>query len=226
MTKYHLKRKMAPKTWPVVKKETKFIMRPRPKGHELEFTLPVTVVMREMLGVAKDVRQVRAILREQEVKVNGSRIHQADSPVAFMDILSIGKDLYRMILNENGTLHMLPVKKGEEFTLQKIRDKTHVKGGKMQLNLLGGVNVLIDKDTYKAGDTVALKDGKITAHYPLEVGATAFVTGGTHIGKSGVIQSFDNETKTVVVKVGKEDLRTAKEYAYAIGKDKPAITLK
>ncbi|MBR9700853.1 hypothetical protein GOV11_03230 [Candidatus Woesearchaeota archaeon] len=226
MTRYHLKRKTAPNTWPIPKKTTKFIMRPRPSGHTMEFTLPVTVVLREILGLVQTARQVRAVLKENEVMVNGVRIHQGDAPVGFMDILTVGKVSYRVALNEKNLLTVTPVKKGEDITLQRIKGKTSLKGGKIQLNCFGGMNLIVPKNNYKVGDTIALDmKRKITAHYALGQGTPVLVIGGNHTGKIGMVKEFDDSTSSVNITVGKDTIRTAKQYAFALGKDKPVITL-
>ena len=225
MVKYHLKRKVVPKTWPILRKATTFITRPRPNGHKMEFTLPVVVVLRDMLDIVQTAKQARAVMKANAVAVNGKRVYATDASVALMDVLSVDKDQYRIILNKNNILEAVPVKKGEEFIVQRIVNKTTLKGGKVQLNMLSGTNVIAAKDTYKVNDSVAVADGKIKDHFPFKEGASIVVVGGSHIGKTGTISKINRETRAITLKAGKEEIETSVDYAFVIGKDKPAITL-
>lgn len=222
MASSHLKRIVAPKTWPILRKTTKFIARPKPNGQKLELTMPAVVVMREMLGLVQTATQARRILRTQPVTVNGKRIYDTDSAVGFMDVFSVGGKHYRMLINENNNLVVKPTT--EEFTIQKVVGKTSLAKGKMQLNFASGRNVIVAKDEYKVGDSVQLDaSGKVAGHYSLANGASVLLTGGSHIGKVGIIESIEGQVLTV--KAGDETLQTAKTHAYVVGKGKPALKL-
>jgi small subunit ribosomal protein S4e len=218
MASSHLKRIVAPNTWPILRKTTAFISRPKPNGQKMELTLPVVVVMRDVLGLVQTSAQARRILRTQEVKVNGNRIYDTDSAVGFMDLLDIVGKKYRILINKNSTLIVVQAK--EDVILQKITGKTSLKG-KTQVNCASGFNFIVDKDSYKVGDSIAIEAGKITAHYPMDIGASILLTGGSHIGKVGVLESV--EGRVIKIKVGEEVLETAKTHAYVVGKGKPAI---
>ena len=175
------------------------------------------------MELVQNAKQAQEVLRSHTVSVNGKRIHHKDDAVAFMDILTVGKDNYRVLINKNNTLTVEPVKKGEDVTLQRLRNKTTLKGGKTQLNFESGMNLIADKKC-AVGDTLVIDlKRKITDHYPLKKGATVFVTGGRHIGVQGTVEKIDNNT--ITIKAGKETLETNARYAYAIGKDKPGITI-
>ncbi len=226
MTKYHLKRKAAPRTWPIPRKETTFIMRPRPSGHTLALSMPVAIVLREVLGLVQTARQAQLVLKNSEVKINGRKLHHTDDPVGFMDLLTIDKDNYRVLINKNNVLTVTPVKKGEEFVIYQVRGKTTVGGGKIQLNCRGGFNLLVDVGQYKNRDSVVVDlDGKIKEKLTFEKGAAILVVGGNHIGKVGSIEEIDKEEGSLTIKSGKETFQTSIDYAFVIGKDKPIITL-
>jgi small subunit ribosomal protein S4e len=220
MASSHLKRIVAPKTWPILRKTTKFIARPKPNGQKLELTMPAVVVMREMLGLVQTATQARRILRTQPVTVNGKRIYDTDSAVGFMDVFSVGGKSYRMLINQNNNLTVTPTT--ENASIQKIVGKTSAGKGRIQYNFASGRNIL-SGEAYKVGDSIALDAGKVTAHYALAAGASVLLTGGSHIGKVGTVESI--EGRTITVKTGDETVQTAKSHAYVVGKGKPAIHL-
>ncbi len=220
----HLKRKIAPKTWPILRKTVTFITRPKPKGQPIAFTIPVVVAMRDMLGVVQTANQARKVLRATDIKVNGTLVRDVDSAVGFMDILEIGGHKHRLTLNANNLLTLVPVRKGEEFTVEKVIGITSLKGGKTQLNCASGRNVFVEKGQYKPGDSVQISlEGKLGDRYPLATGASVLVIGGKHIGAIGQIVSLEGG----VVQIESEGaaFTTNTRNAYVVGKSKPAISL-
>lgn len=215
MVKMHLKRKIAPRTWPILRKNTVFITRPKPKGHPLELTLPLVIVMREMLGIAANKKEAQKILKTHEVTINGRRAWKTDDAVGFMDVLAIGKDTYRMTINRNEFLQLEEVKKGNDFVLEQIKGKTTLKGGKTQINCASGKNLIVEKDDYKVGDTLAIKVNKIEKHFELKEGAAVLITGGRHIGKVGNVKEIQDGT--ITLEADKETIQTASRYAYVVG---------
>jgi small subunit ribosomal protein S4e len=189
----------------------------------MEHTMPITVILREILGLVETAKQARDVLHNQTVLLNGKRIHDVDTAVGFMDVVEVGGKHYRMLINQNNKLIIVPAGK-EDFTIQKISNKTTLSKGVVQLNCTSGLNLRVEKDSYKTGDSIAVGfDGKISAHYSLAVGATVIFTGGNHIGKVGKVEKI--EGNTIIVSVNGEHLETATVHAYVVGKDKPAISL-
>ncbi len=207
-----LKRIAAPKTWPLLRKAGKFVTRPRPNGHPLAFTLPLGVALRDMLRLVETDKQAKAVLQEHTIRVNGKRVYRPDDSIGFMDILSIGKENYLLTINNRGLLTFTPAKTPE--STQKITGKTHLKGGGVQLNLMSGMNLLVKKDVYKTGDSVIVKAGKIVKHLAFGKGAEVIITGGSHIGTTGRIESVDDSVCTVQSE--ESSFHTTKENTYVL----------
>jgi len=221
MASSHLKRIVAPKTWPILRKTTKFVTRPKPNGQSLERTLPVVVIMRELLAMVQTAQQAKTILRTVPVTVNGKRIYDTDSAVGFMDLLVINGNAFRVMITTGNTLSVIPAK--DQIILQKIVGKTSVAKGKTQINCSSGRTLIVTKDEYKTGDSIALTQNKITAHYPLGKGACVLLTGGSHIGKVGHVDEIDGQMITITAEG--QSFTTAKRHAYVVGTQKPAIAL-
>ena len=214
----HLKRLVAPKTWKIHRKEQKFIKKPNPGGHKLENCLALGVVLRDMLEYAKNMSESKKILNARKITVNGKVRTDVKYPLGLMDLLQIKdtKEDFLVILGEKGRITLKKVEKTEGRTC-RIENKTKIKGGKIQLNLWGGANILVDKDDYKTGDSVELGiDGRIKGKLERKAGAKCTVIGGKHIGKTFEIKSIDKKTEDAVLKGVKGEARTRLSNIYVI----------
>lgn len=230
----HLKRFKAPKHWPIHPKENKWTIKPNAGPHSIEGSLPLLLIVRDILGVADNAREAKRIINNGEILVDGKIRKDYKYPVGFMDVIEIPKSKYvfRVLPDEKGRLIIHPIaKENADFKLCKIVDKTTIRGGKTQLNLHDGRNCLVE-DEYKVGDVVILKvpDQEVSERIIFENGTIGLITGGKHIGEIGRIKQI-NITKSSMpntVEMETEDKKTfltLKDYVFVIGKDEPAITL-
>lgn len=226
--KSHLKRIAMPKSWVLAKKKSiNWIVKPKPGAHPLERGVALAVILRDMLGYAKTIREVKNILLHKKVLVDGKRRKDHRLIVGLMDVVSIPeiKENFRIILNRKGKIALIKIdEKDSKIKPCKITGKTPVKK-KMQLNLFDGKNILVDKDIYKVNDTVilSLPEQKISDSLKFDKGALVYLTAGKRIGVVGTVQ--DIKTKTVIIKTAEEEFETAKKYCFVIGKDKSIIKL-
>lgn len=223
----HLKRLNAPKSWPIKKRKgIKFITKPLPGPHSLNKSLPLNVLLKDILNYAQTTREVKKILNENKILVNNLVRKDQGFPVGCMDTISIPSisEYYRLVYNERGKFILKPIKKEEAgFKLHKIQNKTMLKGNKIQLNLEDGKNILVPKDGYKVGDSVLLENNKIKKHLKLEKNALIFLTAGKHIGKVGILEevykpSPITETK-ISFKLNNKKFETLKKFAFVVEKD-------
>lgn len=227
--KSHLKRLAMPKTWDLARKKTIFIVRPKPGRMNKSLSIPLQLLLRDMLKVAKTAKEARFILQTKEVIINGKRVRDEKHPVAFLDVLCIPelKKCWRILLSRKGKLVAHEIGPGEaKFRLARIRNKTLMKKGRIQLNLTDGTNILVDKDEYTPYDSISvdLKSGKITSHLKFEKNSIVYLRGGSHVGEKGFVENVRG--KTIVIKSEKGDVyETSKKYAVVIGKDKETISL-
>lgn len=230
----HLKRFKAPKHWPIHPKENKWTIKPNAGPHAIEGSLPLLLIVRDILGVADNAREAKRIINNGEILVDGRIRKDFKYPVGFMDVIEIPKSekVYRVLQDEKGRLILHPIaKENVEFKLCKIVDKTTIRGGKTQLNLHDGRNCLVEAE-YKVGDVVILKvpDQEVSDTIKFENGTIGLITGGKHIGEIGRIKEI-NITKSSMpntVEMETEDKKTfltLKDYVFVMGKEEPAITL-
>ena len=223
----HLKRIAAPNTWVIRRKENKYITRPRCGPHSMRFSMALSLVMRELVPVARTSSEAKKILNTKDVFVDRRRRTDTKYPAGLMDIIEFPQleEHYRMFLDAKGRLTALKASAKEaNLKLSRIESKTKLAGGKIQLNMFDGRNLRVDKDTYTVGDTLllSLPDQKITEHFKLEKDALVLLTGGKHAGMTAKVEEINKNM--IIVKSNKnQKFETAKSYAFVIGKDKPAL---
>jgi len=191
--KKHLKRLPAPRSWSIPRKTDFWVVRPSPGPHPMGASVPIGSILRDMLKVCDTAREARHILNNRGVLVDGRVVTDAKFPVGLMDVLTLKetKAHYRMLVNTRGRMSLVPIEEAEAtWKLCRVEDKTTVRGGKTQLNLHDGRNILLAKDAYKTGATLKIHvpDQKVVEHYELGQGAPILVTAGQHVGEIAHIQ--------------------------------------
>ena len=240
----HLKRKPAPAFWPIHRKEAVWTVKPNAGRHPIERSLPLALVLREMLGLARTLGEVKAVLSHGNIMVDGNVEKEELFPTGLMDVISIPglEQWYRVLPTEKGlTLHSV-AKDEAGFKLGRVEDKTVLKKGNVQLNLHDGRNIVIEvtdankpeEDVFNTLDTVkiSLPDQEILSHFKLVEGAPALIVGGKHIGKHGKIiaverrefQKRKNALATIEDERGSR-FQTTVEYVFVVGDNKTHISL-
>jgi len=223
MVQNHLSRLAAPKTWSLRRKTNKWITRPMPGPHPLKESFTLSFLLREVLNYAKTSKEIKKILNEDGVLVDGVVRKEYKYPVGLMDIIEIPKleEHYRVVYDKNGKFVLVSVKKDEsKLKLLKIINKCIVKGGKLQLTFHDGRNLLVDKFEGSVGDTVLFDLNKkaITKILNLQKGSLIYLSGGSHVGELGkvkdVLISKDLQEQKVVVEINKNEYITIAKYAF------------
>ena len=234
----HLKRYAAPDSWHVSKKKTTYVMKTAPGPHN-DSAMPVAVWLRDHMSLAMTMREARQILNSGSVIINGRVCKDPKRGIGVFDIVSvpgIGKH-YRILMDKRGRFRSIEISPEDAKTrLAKIRGKTVISGGRVQLNLLFGANIIAD-NSYKPKDSVVLTlseaDGKkrfsIVDHFPFAVGNMAMVIGGRHSGSIGRIVEIKKEVGAVPNRVILEDpatkakFDTIEDYVFIVGKAESAV---
>lgn len=231
----HLKRLNAPDSWHIAKKTTKFITKTAPGPHNAN-AMPITVWLRDHMGLVRNLKEVKQILRQKDVIINGKICRDPKLGIGIFDIIALPKinKYYRILRDKNGRHVSIPIDAESAKTrLCKITNKTTVTGGKVQLNMRDGSNVLAD-NTYKSGDSIVLSlepenRFRIIDHFPFAVGNMAMVIGGRHSGKVARILDIVNVPGSVPNKIILKDeatgtmFDTISPYIYMVGTKTPAI---
>jgi len=225
-----MKRLTAPRSWPVKRKTSTWITKPSPGAHSIEDGVPVNIVLRDMLRVCQTAKEVRLLLADRSVLVDGKPVSDLKKGVGLMDVVSLPKtgEAYRMVMDRRGKLQMVKVPEAKaSWKLCRIENKTTVPGGKTQLNLHDGRNILSDGD-YHTGDVlkIELPSQKILDVYRMDQGAVALLTSGAHVGELAVIDA------NVVTRLPSQNLvkfkdgtQTVRGNVFVVGSKAPEIEL-
>lgn len=221
----HLKRISAPKTWPLARKDAKFVIRPNAgKVHEL--SLPLGYILKDMLPVCDTLREVKVLLSHRKVLANGKIRRDYKYPVGLYDVITVDDISYRVVIAKNGKLAVNKIDaKEKDSLLLQITSKKLVVGGKFHLGFFGGHSIILDSaKEYSVGDSVVVDGkGKISKHIPMKKGALIQFIGGKHIGAKGTVESIDDQK--IIVKIGDLPTETLKTYAFVVGEKTEVLTL-
>jgi small subunit ribosomal protein S4e len=202
-----------------------------PKGpHPKAESIPLMMVVRDILGYADNAREARKIITEGMVLVD--KVPRTDPVygVGLMDVVELPKadKCFRVMPTKRGCeLKQIDAKESAVKPC-KVTGKRIVAGGKTQISLHDGTNLLVEKGgDYRTKDTLLMElpGRKVKETFKFEKGAFGLVVRGRHIGESGVIGEI---TAGDLVQKSLTDIggfRTMTDYIFVVGKDKPAITV-
>lgn len=196
----HMKRQNTPKNWPIPRKGTKFVVRPN-FGNEKG--LPLLIVLRDVLKMAKTRKEVKKALHAKNILINGKVVKDEKNSLMLFDVMTIipSNKNYRLELSENGKFKVEEIKSNEaNKKVTKVIGKKTLKGKKFQLNFIDGRNLLSDIKC-KVNDSVLIefKNKKIAKCLELKEKANVVVIAGKHAGESGKIESIDDKTKMATI---------------------------
>ncbi|MCJ7763063.1 30S ribosomal protein S4e [Candidatus Bathyarchaeota archaeon] len=198
-----LKRNPAPRFWPLHRKEFAWVVKPSSGPHSLENCLPLALVLRDILEVAKTRKEAKTIISQGKVYVDGKVRRKDDFPVGLMDVISIPdlNKFFRITPFHKG-LFLNPISKEEaSFKLCRVEDKTTVEKGHIQIALHDGSNILAksadsekpQEVNYETFDILklSLPEKQVVDRLKTKKGNLAVITGGKNIGKQGRIVEIE-----------------------------------
>ncbi|MHA1664817.1 MAG: 30S ribosomal protein S4e [Candidatus Njordarchaeales archaeon] len=246
MTKHgqrkQLKRIVAPPIFPIPRKIIgKFVIKPTPGPHPRSRSIPLGVIVRDVLKYARTLKEVKHILNEGAIKIDGRTIRNYRFPVGMMDVIEIPKldERYRVIpYARSFILHKIN-KEEAKYKIVRVKTKRLASKGKFQIGLEDGRSFLLDTEKdgdliskIRVGDSLMITVPKqsIVRHFPLQENMHAMITAGHHMGRHGKIikihKIFGPKASTVhIVTTKEEEIVTALDYVLVIGEEGPSISL-
>jgi small subunit ribosomal protein S4e len=195
----YLKRNKVIRALPVPRKGTKYVARANSHANS---SVPVIVAVRDMIGLARNSKEVKHMINNKNIKINGKIVKDVRESIRLFSILQLDKD-YKLTILPTGRFSF-ENSLGQE-RLCKVVNKKSLKNGKTQFNLHDGTN-LISKEKLNVGDSLSLSfDGKIKSKIQIGKEKEVFVISGGGVGQKGRIKEIINgRVKVAFEESGKE----------------------
>ncbi len=226
--KRHTKRLAAPKVLPLPRKGTMWIKSNMPGPHGQVDSIPLLLLLRDVLKVCINAREAKKLLRNGQVSVDGRVVRDIGLPVGLMDLVSLkGHANFIIVINKGGKISAVKTDQAGH-KLCKITSKRVISGGKIQLTMHDGRNIIVPNGKlYSSGDTlkISLPKAEIKEHLKLEKGSRCYVFRGRHSGAIGAlldIHVFPGVTPSnaKILDEGKnEEVVTLKGYVFVVDKN-------
>jgi len=191
--KKHLKRMFAPSHWMLDKLKGVFAPRPSAGPHKLRECLPLIVLLRNRLKYALTHREVKMIVMQRLIKVDGKVRTDMFYPSGFMDVIQIEKtkENFRLLYTTKSKFSVHRISKEEAaYKLCKVKRVLRGPKGIPYCVTHDGRTIKYPDPEIKTNDTIRLdlNTGKILDFVKFEAGNLVMINGGNNMGRVGVLQ--------------------------------------
>lgn len=196
----HKTRSELPANWPLPRKGTKYFVT---SSHSPQEGIPIQIALRDVLKVGNTRKEVRFMLLNKEISVNGKVRINKKFPIKVFDVLTIqklGKSYRLEIAGKKLKFVEVSGKEANKKTV-KIVGKVLLSKNSFQMNLEDGTNFIV-KEKFNTGSSAVLnlKENKIEKILELKEGAKVFIVSGRHSGKEGKVKEVFADEKEYLIK--------------------------
>jgi len=188
----HLKRMFAPHHWMLDKLKGRWAPKPSAGPHKLRECLPLIVMLRERLKYALTYREVKMIVMQRLIKVDGKVRTDMFFPAGFMDTVQIEKtkENFRLLYDTKSRfiLHKVTAEEAS-YKLCRVRKIFRGPKGTPYATTHDGRTIRYPDPAVKSMDTIRIdvNTNKPLDYIKFEVGNTVMISGGNSQGRVGVI---------------------------------------
>ena len=199
----HQTRSELNKKLPLTRKGTKYVARALRNNSN---SVPLVIALRDMLKLAETSKEVKSMIHNKAIKVNGKVAKDINDPVGLFNILGADKN-YILTILPTGRFAFEETKETDRKL--KVTGKRKVKKGDVQYSLHDGTNIISEKK-FSVGDTLILSpENKVKKHLSFEKGSDAFIFSGSNVGKTAKVQNVSGSKITVKLDKGEVVLDNA-----------------
>ncbi len=226
-----LKRISAPKQWNIKKKEKRFIIKPSPGPYSLAGSYPLGVVLRDHLRLVSNARELRYVISNGGILVDGKRRLSLSFPVGLFTVVEVPKEgvAYRLLPSPDGLVTSRVTGDEARLKLCSIRSKVKVKGGHIQYGFHDGRVLASDTLGLSPSDAVLMKipDQSVVSSIKLAKGALGLVITGDRAGQVGKVTDVRKgsikKEKMVVLSLQSGITELPARLVMPVGSDRPVI---
>ncbi len=211
------------------KKESVWAFKTRPGAHAKNMSATFANVIRDILKLAQNTREVKYILNNKNCLVNGSRVKDYKFSIGLFDIIEF-KDVdkvYRVIFNSHDKIELLELSKEDKLIRPcRITKKKIIGKDKIQVGFGNGFNWILPKGkNVKLGDTVIYDVSKkeFTDILEMKENVKTYIFGGPHVSKMGTLKNIVKgdlrKSSEITIESKGKDLKTMEKYVFAIPND-------
>lgn len=206
--------------------------RARPGPHPKAISYPLGILIRDVLGVGQSMDEVKRILNDGKVSVDGVVRRSIGWPVGLMDIIELIplSQVFRLVPKNRNLLVPILLSKQTERNLKLLRVtlRKTIKGKETQYGFHDG-KTLIANEQYSVGDSclIDLSNKEVKSHMKLEKGSIVLVTKGENAGAIGKIEEIREGLfslpKRTVVSFGDRSVELPVQMVMLVGHEEPII---
>ncbi|EDO08314.1 putative ribosomal protein S4e [Babesia bovis T2Bo] len=190
--KKHMKRINAPSHWMLDKLSGRYAPKPSPGPHKKTECLPLILLLRNRLKYALTYDEVKLIVMQKVVRIDGKVRTDMTYPIGFMDVVSLERtnEHFRLLYDTKGRFvpHKITPEEASYKLCRVIKTFLGPKEVGMAVTHDGRTIRFVHPDV-KPGDSlrIDLETGKVLEFFKFEVGNLVMITGGHNQGRVGTI---------------------------------------
>jgi small subunit ribosomal protein S4e len=193
----------------------------------------LALVLRELLGLASNLKEAKTILNQRSVLVDGLVRTDKGFPVGLFDLVALPekKESYRALFDGKGRVRLVAVEPKTSHKIAKVVGKTAAPKGLIELRLHDGKVLTVKKTGLKVGDSVkiSLPDQKVVEEVPLAKGQLVYIVSGKHVNERAKIKEIFPGTiargRIVTLEEKDKTFQTTEKSLVVVGKEKPLVEL-
>jgi small subunit ribosomal protein S4e len=202
-----------------------------PGPHTRKFSYPIGVVLRDILHVCSNIREVKRSLNNGLISVDGKMVRRPNFPIGLMDIVEIkpSNEFYRFVPSNGIPLFPIKINSDEKnLKLEKIKSKVTSEKNIYQYCLHDG-RTFLSEESYNVNDTCLIELPKfgIKNHVQLKEGCNVIVTRGENAGNIGKVKEIKTGSfslpKRVFLSMGEKTVELPVDIVMAIGVESSLI---
>jgi small subunit ribosomal protein S4e len=207
------------------RKEHCWTFNTKPGAHAKNESVSFGLIIRDVLNLANNTKEVKYILNNKNCFINGVRIKEHRFAVGLFDILFF-KDIdktYRVLLTKKDKIILKEINDKEHLIPCRVKvKKPHLKD-KFLIGFSNGYNHIVGKNVkVSVGDSVMYDINKkaFADVVSKKEGARVYIVGGPHVSSFGVLKNIIKgdlkKSSEVTVDCNGKEVKTMEKYIFVI----------